>query len=279
MIYSLESLRPNPVYPTYPPYHVGDYLEDYFYKKYLNEDQSTLRDFIAISWTTLYVQNQTQEIQPFLNSLDQNKKYFTILQHDDAPLHKLPKDTLCFGAGGNYQGNNVIPIPLICSPLNVEYTEQDRSVLVSFVGSNTHNIRVKIANNFSQKDDCFIYIKNWSPAVPQNDFYLFLDTAVKSKYMLCPRGYGLNSFRLYECFQLGCVPVIISDQFYLPWTDELNWDDFAVLIHENEIDTAYKKLKSIPDEKYKKMKQIGKEIYKQYFSMDGMYQNILKRLK
>ena len=88
--------------------------------------------------------------------------------------------------------------------------------------------------------------------------------------MICPRGYGLNSFRLYECFQLGCVPVVISDKFYLPWTDELNWEDFSVLIHENEIDTAYKKLKEIPDEKYKKMKKIGKKIYKQQFSMDGM---------
>lgn len=279
MIHTKDSLRPHPTYPTYPPYHKGEYLEDYFYKRFSTELPKVQREYIALSWTTLYVQNQKDEIQPFLDSLDQNKKYFTVLQHDDAPLNTLPDDTLCFGAGGNYQGKNVIPIPLVCSPLNIEYEENERLLLASFVGSNTHPIRIKMAMHFANRDNCGMYLKDWSPSVQSNDFNMFIDVALRSKYFLCPRGYGLNSFRLYECLQLGCVPVVITDKFYLPWMDELNWSDFAVLIPECDIGMAYNRLASIPQNMYERLKETGKRVYKDYFSMDGVYNNIVKRLQ
>lgn len=279
MIHSKESLRPTPTYPTYPPYHTGYYLEDYFYNRFLKEMPEVVRDFIALSWTTLYVENKQQEIQPFLDSLDQTKKYFTVLQHDDAPLHKLPKDTKLFSAGGNYQGDNVCPIPLVCSPLNVKFEEKERQILVGFVGSNTHPIRVNMAKHFLNKNDCYIYLKNWSPSVQESDFNLFINVAINSKYFLCPRGYGLNSFRLYECLQLGCVPVIVTNKFYLPWSDELDWSDFCILIPEENIQDAYQYLSLIPSSEYSRLKQNGKMLYDSYFSMDGVYNNIIKRLK
>ena len=34
MIYTEDRFRIKPNYPTYPPYHIGDYLEDYFYNKF-----------------------------------------------------------------------------------------------------------------------------------------------------------------------------------------------------------------------------------------------------
>ena len=49
-------------------------------------------------------------------------------------------------------------------------------------------------------------------------------------------GYGKSSFRLYEILQLGSVPVYISDIHYLPWMDELDWNDFCVPVNADEIE-------------------------------------------
>lgn len=280
MINTRNDLRPVPTYPVYPPYHIGDYIEDFFYKKFIEENPTVGRDYIALSWTTLYCQNQDPEIQNFLNSLDQSKSYFTVCQHDDAPRHSLPPNTLCFSAGGNVSGSNIIPIPLICSELSKELIlKEEKQYTASFVGSATHPIRIKMAQILFGKSDYQIWLKNWSPSVDKPDFKLFLELASKSKYMLCPRGYGLNSFRLYEAFQLNCVPVIITDKLYLPWQDELNWSEFSILINENNLSHIDEILKNIDDEQYTKLLTTGKNIYSSYFTLNGMYDNIIKRLK
>lgn len=280
MIHTRNDLRPVPTYPVYPPYHIGDYIEDFFYKKFIEESPTVARDYIALSWTTLYCQNQDPGIQNFLNSLDQSKSYFTVCQHDDAPRHSLPPNTLCFSAGGNVSGSNIIPIPLICSELSKELIlKEEKQYIASFVGSATHPIRIKMAQILFGKSDYQIWLKNWSPSVDKPDFKLFLELASKSKYMLCPRGYGLNSFRLYEAFQLNCVPVIITDKSYLPWQDELNWSEFSILIDENNLSHIDEILKNIDDEQYNKLLTTGKNLYSSYFTLNGMYDNIIKRLK
>ncbi len=278
MIYSREDLRPIPTYPTYPPYHVGDYLEDYFYNKFVEKKLTLTRDYIGISWTTLYCQNQDQQIQSFLNSLDPSKKYFTVCQHDDAPRHILPPDTICFSAGGNVNGPNIKPIPLICSPIPIKPIENKKQYLASFVGSFTHPIRARMAHKLQYLSDYKILIKMWNPTVEKSEMDVFFNLASQSKYLLCPRGYGLNSFRLYEAFQLGCVPVIITDKFFLPWTDELNWNDFSVLIDESKIDHIDDVLKNINEDQYHKMVTIGKNLYPKYFTLDALVENITKRL-
>ena len=70
-------------------------------------------------------------IQNFLNSLDPNRKYFTVSQHDDAPREFLPPDTISFSAGGN-RGN--IPIPLICSRMeNIPDNKKDIFLIYSIL--------------------------------------------------------------------------------------------------------------------------------------------------
>jgi hypothetical protein len=118
----------------------------------------------------------------------------------------------------------------------------------------------------------------WNPTVEKSEMDVFFNLASQSKYLLCPRGYGLNSFRLYEAFQLGCVPVIITDKFFLPWTDELNWNDFSVLIDESKIDHIDDVLKNINEDQYHKMVTIGKNLYPKYFTLDALVENITKRL-
>ncbi len=58
-------------------------------------------------------------------------------------------------------------------------------------------------------------------------------TLTDSRFVLCPRGAGPNSYRIYESMQAGRAPVVISDDFAPPV--DLPWADFALFVPEAEV--------------------------------------------
>ena len=281
-----DALRPASISPTYPPYHTGEYLEEYFFKRWNDENIQSDREYIDVFWTnnfcnSMFAGQQYENIQEQLDStLSSDKKYFTVSQFDDGPFEKFPEDTLIFSAGGNREGDNIIPIPLICSPIPKELIpNKEKTILASFVGSrDTHPIRMDMCKNLSGKDGYEISAGNWSTTVPMDNFKRFSDITCSSKFGLAPRGYGKSSFRMYEILQLGTVPVYISDVHYLPWSDELDWNDFCVPVNEDEIEDIDTILKSISDVEYNQLLENGRKVYEEYFTLEGMFKNILKRI-
>lgn len=52
---------------------------------------------------------------------------------------------------------------------------------------------------------------------------LVYDKTLESRYALCPRGFGVDTHRFYECIYLGCVPIVVRtntvfDRLYHPDT-------------------------------------------------------------
>jgi len=281
-----DVLRPASISPTYPPYHNGEYIEEYFFKRWNEENIQTDRQYIDVFWTnnfcnSMFAGQQYENVQEQLDSvLSSNGKYFTVSQFDDGPFEKFPEDTLIFSAGGNREGDNIIPIPLICGSIPKELIpNKEKTILASFVGSrNTHPIRMDMCNHLSGKEGYEISAGNWSTTVPMDNFKKFLDITCSSKFGLAPRGYGKSSFRMYEILQLGTVPVYISDVHYLPWSDELDWNDFCVPVNEDEIEDIDTILKSISDVEYNNLLENGKKVYEEYFTLEGMFKKIIKRI-
>lgn len=281
-----NELRSSALYPTYPPYHVGEYIEEYFFKRWNEESISSERQYIDIFWTNLfnnkvYLGNYYPDVQAELNNLPKDGKYFTVCQFDDGPLENFPEDTLIFSAGGNREHGNIIPIPLICSPIPKEMIpSKEKTIFASFVGSrDTNPIRQTMCNVLSNHNDYVISTNNWSSEVSFDSLTNFIDITCSSKFGLAPRGYGKSSFRLYEIMQLGTVPVYISDEHYIPWNDELDWNDFCVPINYDEIDQIDDILKSIDDVEYNRLLENGKKVYEEYFTLEGVFKNILKRIQ
>jgi hypothetical protein len=276
----------------YPPYHKGYYLERYFIDFYIKNRKiidDTGYQFLPITWTDIYIHKPhlRGKLQEIINSLDKEKKYFTVSQHDDAPLEILPPHTVKFSAGGN--ASNCVPIPLICSPIeNIEKKEKD--IFCSFVGSVNapvnvfgemgHNTRMKMLNNLKDKPEYILKPRVWQTSIEESRKNLFLDLTSRSKFTLCPRGYGATSFRLYEAMQLNSIPVYIYyDKPYLPYKDKIDWNSFCVLINFNDIDKLDEKLKSITEETYDKMLNKISEIYQKYFTFEGMCNRIIETLQ
>jgi hypothetical protein len=58
----------------------------------------------------------------------------------------------------------------------------------------------------------------------------YAEIMARSRFILCPRGHGTGSFRLFEAMESQRVPVILSDGWVPPYGP--NWPDFSLQVRE-----------------------------------------------
>jgi hypothetical protein len=271
---------------AYPSYHTGLYLEEYFcdffIKNCLNEERE--RYYLPIFWTNIYLKNwvhgyRNPVIQCYLNTIPKDKKYFTVCQHDDAPSENIEHlDIQVFSAGGNYK--NGIPIPLICSKLPFEKNNSPQDIFCSFVGSLTHDVRRKFVDYYKEDKDFLIEAKDWQYIVKKDELQNFINITKKSLFTICARGYGKQSYRFYETIQLGSIPVYLYDsEPYLPFSEEIDYNSFCVLLESNRIHELKTILNNINEEKRFEMLKKGEEVYNNYYTLEKLTEKILKNVK
>ncbi|QCR22175.1 exostosin family protein [Pontibacter sp. SGAir0037] len=155
-----------------------------------------------------------------------------------------------------------------------------KDFLFSFVGRNSHTIRDAIfKQEFNRKD---IFINNTSDSFNLWDFpdrklqEEYYNILLRSKFALCPRGFGVNSIRLFEAMKLGVSPVIVSNDFMLPLGPK--WDDFAIIVNENdilEIETIVENYEN----KYQEMGYKAKENFEKYFSDTNYFNYVIENIE
>ena len=274
--------------PNYPPHHEGQHLEESFCQSFKQEKSQ--RIFIPVHWTAVYNykileglhkgspnDSLRKELQEDLYNLDQNKEYFVVCTHDDAPKEILPKNTIVFAAGGNASKIDYA-IPLICSPHKNIY-DHPKEIFCSFVGSMTHDIRNKSLAPLVDIPSYVIQAFHWAANVPSNQVDLFRRVTERSRFCLCPRGYGATSYRLYEAMQLGSIPVYISDNHLLPWGDIIDWSKFCVVINLNNLDNIDKILKSYTETQIQEMYQNLQKMHDKHFTIEKTISHIIKRVQ
>jgi len=276
---------------TYPPFKNGLYLEEFFYNKYLQENPFLKRKYIPIKWTNFQIEHwfhsNKQEMQKLLDEWVQNNPsingYFTIIQYDDGPLLELPNNTIVYGS---CSGN--IPIPLIYEDINKTlqcYPKKnfmEKQTLCSFVGNITSNhiipnVREELFKLFNNNSNFkMINSGGWTPSVNKNLQDIFINETINSKFALAPRGYGRSSFRFFECFQLGTIPIYIwNDIEWLPFKNKIYYNKLCISIHISQIHTLENILLAITEEKYNNMLAYYYEI-KYLFELDGMVNEIFE---
>ena len=65
----------------------------------------------------------------------------------------------------------------------------------------------------------------------------FYDDISKSKFMICPRGCGIDTYRLWDCITLGCIPIVEKYDSHEQWNDLPilfldTIDDFSLLTED-----------------------------------------------
>jgi len=244
-------------------------FERYFNNKFIEIKPNTFRTYLPIQWTAYYVNNSAtnapslRRLQKYIDSLDKGKKYFTIVQYDDGIVNSLfGIDILVYSMGCKKPG--YYPLPLISQPLNNKPTEiYQKELLFSFFGENTHAIRKQLVDELKNEWVSFRLLE-------KDDYYEVLK---HSTFALCPRGYGITSFRMFEAMAFGCIPVYISNDFWEPFN--IPFTEYGVKIKPDKINVIPEILMQID---IKAMQAKGKEIYEKYFVYSQCANAIIKTL-
>ncbi|XP_077225523.1 putative glycosyltransferase At5g03795 isoform X4 [Tasmannia lanceolata] len=77
----------------------------------------------------------------------------------------------------------------------------------------------------------------------------------RSRYCLHVKGYEVNTARISDSLHYGCIPVIISNHYDLPFANVLDWNKFSVIISHGDIASLKQILLSISREMYLDMYQ------------------------
>ncbi|KAL8132148.1 hypothetical protein AgCh_007876 [Apium graveolens] len=77
----------------------------------------------------------------------------------------------------------------------------------------------------------------------------------RSKYCLHLKGYEVNTARISDAIHYGCIPVLFSNYYDLPFANVLDWSKFSIIINEVDIASLKTILLSVPDETYRSMYQ------------------------
>ncbi len=184
-------------------------FEDYFIRTFKSNGEA--REFLPVAWTSFYRRaayakdaGMMRRLQKeLLNKLDRRKKYFTVVTWDDGIVSDLTGlDIQIFAACGPRID---FPIPLLCHAHPYKVSDF-KTISCSFVGALNHPIRNTIVKELSHLVGYYI-------STAPHQLRKYCEIIGKSRYVLCPRGYGITSFRICEAIQYGAIPIYVSDRF------------------------------------------------------------------
>jgi hypothetical protein len=133
----------------------------------------------------------------------------------------------------------------------------EKKYLFSFMGRRCIPLRETLLSLQFQRPDVYMqdssHFNNFSHAAADKDLpkLRYAELLIASKFVLCPRGNGASSIRLFESMQLGICPVIISDEWVLPHGPD--WSRCAIRIRERDLP----RLESILTERESEWRELG----------------------
>lgn len=303
-----SDLRPS--FPfAYPAHQRGPLIEEFVHRELLLRASGVATHehwrYVPINWTSyacrrprvrglrrLFGHPSDRRLNEFLQkTLRSGVNYFTVSQHDDGLRQKgrcePPVPILEFSCGGTGD----IPLPLLCDPhpITAELKNRPRDIRASFLGQiqdspipypcrdgmvaaleGRAEYLVKHVGNQSSLPDTSRAADNAKKTAR------FVETLSRSIFALCPRGYGKTSFRMYEAMQLGSIPVYIYDEPWLPYTDVLDWNEFAVLVSVGDVNRLHDILSSHTAADIRRKQERICELYPQYFTLEAATTQMLR---
>ena len=87
-----------------------------------------------------------------------------------------------------------------------------------------------------------------------------------STFCLVPRGRRLGSYRFLEAMQNGCIPVVLANDWILPFQETLDWDSAVIRADERLLLQLPELLRSIGWRRILQMRAACRRLYWTYFS-------------
>ncbi|KAL7738237.1 hypothetical protein ACLKA6_006569 [Drosophila palustris] len=97
------------------------------------------------------------------------------------------------------------------------------------------------------------------------DRYDYETLLQNSTFCLVPRGRRLGSFRFLEALQAGCIPVLLSNAWVLPFESKIDWKQAAIWADERLLLQVPDIVRSISAERIFALRQQTQVLWERYF--------------
>lgn len=172
----------------------------------------------------------------------------------------------------------------VCENVNIQDfgNTDDCDMLYSFSGAVVnHKVRTKITKLQHPRgvvwdtSSLSRHERQRDGIITQQDPYIYsyLELLRRSKFILCPRGIGTSSWRLFEAMKASRVPVIISDEWVPP--EGPNWPEFSIRIPESEVSSIPKILEN-KEPNAAALALAAGQTWEAWFSTDRVYNTIVE---
>ncbi len=164
--------------------------------------------------------------------------------------------------------------------------ERAPDLLFSFVGTPGHVtsgghrvrrdiLRLKHGRAHIEDSSGFVFFNDGGdPAAHQARQRHFAEVLARSRFVLCPRGRGTSSIRLYEVMRAGRVPVILSDEWVAP--EGPDWEGLALRVPESRVGDVPSLLESRENE-WERMGAAARRAYEEFFSPEVSFHRIVEK--
>lgn len=155
-------------------------------------------------------------------------------------VHPCLADSIVFKASSNHRDSSVLALPYLVRDPGEGPSITEATVDISFQGStDTHPIRRALESyrrSWPGKAVEFFSIgqqfMSLNPDARRLLGEMYWAQMWRSRFVLCPRGRGLNSRRFFETLAAGRIPVLISDSVKLPLEGLIDYSEFTVRVPE-----------------------------------------------
>lgn len=154
-------------------------------------------------------------------------------------------------------------------------------LLFSFQGNATSPVRERLFGMSFNREDVLIERTEafWANigAESTKPFKAgYAETMGQSRFVLCPRGNGMSSYRLFETMQSGRVPVIIADS-WVP-CEFVSWDDCSLRVKESDL-ARLPELCEANEDRWSAMAQAARREWEQWFSEAGLSRSLSRAVR
>jgi hypothetical protein len=105
----------------------------------------------------------------------------------------------------------------------------------------------------------------------------FIQNIIESDYVLCARGFGNYSLRLYETLCLGRIPVIIDSDMVLPFESQIEWKDYAIVVPQERVEDTAQIVQvyhnALSSDEFVAMQIKCRKLWDDWLSPHGFFQN------
>lgn len=103
----------------------------------------------------------------------------------------------------------------------------------------------------------------------------YVRNMLESDYVLCVRGIGNFSYRLYETLCMGRIPVFVDTDCVLPLEFDVDWREHCVWVDETELDQIGERIlefhESVDEAEFQERQRASRDLWERCISPQGFF--------